>query len=203
MKKKISLVLALVIAICLAGCGEKAQMTEEKKPVDLSRPAKVQKEDLPEADKTEEIDDAVETEESEEAVLEEGIIKTVDLNSVRDAILNECGITDSMMLETDALTRLYGIDASKVKQSASFVTMSGTFPHEIIMAEAVDEGAATEIASLLQNRLSEVMVQSQSYDAKNYALAQKCEVSRKGNFVSLFLSPEFEKMTGVYDSYIK
>ena len=202
MKKKISLALALVIALCLAGCGEKAQKPEEKKPVDLSRPAKVQEDALIENDKTEE-NDVVETEESEDVVSEEGVIQTVDLNAVREAILNECGITDSMMLETDALTRLYGIDASKVKQSASFVTMSGTFPHEIIMAEAVSEGAATEIASLLQNRLSEVMVQSQSYDAKNYALAQKCEVSRKGNFVSLFLSPEFEKMTGVYDSYIK
>ena len=203
MKKKISLALALVIALCLAGCGEKAQKPEEKKPVDLSRPAKVQEDALIENDKTEENNDNVETEESEDVVSEEGVIQTVDLKVVREAILNECGITDSMMLETDALTRLYGIDASKVKQSASFVTMSGTFPHEIIMAEAVSEGAASEIASLLQNRLSEVMVQSQSYDAKNYALAQKCEVSRKGNFVSLFLSPEFEKMTGVYDSYIK
>ena len=42
MKKKISLVLALVIALCFAGCGEKAQKAEKKKPVDLSRPAKVQ-----------------------------------------------------------------------------------------------------------------------------------------------------------------
>ena len=155
MKKKISLALAIVIALCLAGCGEKAQKPEEKKSVDLSRPAKVQEDALIENDKTEENNDNVETEESEDVVSEEGVIQTVDLNAVREAILNECGITDSMMLETDALTRLYGIDASKVKQSASFVTMSGTFPHEIIMAEAVDEGAASEIASLLQNRLSE------------------------------------------------
>lgn len=200
MKKKISLVLALVIALCFAGCGEKAQKAEKKKPVDLSRPAKVQE---TVTDNAEEKNEVVEVEESEEVVLEEGVIQTVDLNAVREAILKECSITDAMMLETDALTRLYSVDASKVKQSASFVTMSGTFPHEIIMVEAIDEGAATEIASLLQNRLSEVMVQSQSYDAKNYALAQKCEVLRKGNFVSLFLSPEFEKMTVVYDSYIK
>ena len=63
----------------------------------------------------------------------------VDLAAVRTDIQTQLGITDALPLETDALLNLYGIDSSWVAQSASFVTMAGTFPDEVILVEAVDE----------------------------------------------------------------
>ena len=53
---------------------------------------------------------------------------SVDLSAVRADIISQLSIADPLNLETDALLNLYGIDASLVAQSASFVTMSGTFP---------------------------------------------------------------------------
>ena len=44
--------------------------------------------------------------------------------------------------------------------------------------------------------------QSKNYDAANYALAQKCEVQKNGNFYAMFLSPDFEAIKAVYDKYI-
>jgi len=46
------------------------------------------------------------------------------------------------------------------------------------------------------------MVQSKSYDAENYKLAQQCKVSVKGNFVTLFLSPDHAQIQTILDKYI-
>ena len=70
------------------------------------------------------------------------------------------------------------------------------------MVEAVDEAAAEAVALCLQNRLDEVMVQSQTYDADNYAAAQQCQVWRDGLFVSLILSPLQAEMVACYQNYI-
>lgn len=208
MKKKVTVMIAsLFLALNFASCGDKADdSTKVKETEDLSRPAQSEsvetKTEVQTENKNEDIakkETEVETDEKAESKAD----SNVNLSDVRKAMLDECSITDSMMLETDALTRLYGVDASKVKQSASFVTMSGTFPHEIIMIEVTDAASGDSIEALLQNRLSEVLVQSKSYDAKNYALAQQCKVIRNGNHLALFLSPEHEKMTNVYNGYIK
>lgn len=129
-------------------------------------------------------------------------VEGVDLSQVRTAIIEELAIEEPFMLETDSLLDLYGIGAESVKQSASFVTMSGTFPDEVILIEAVDEGAADTIEGCLQTRLDEVMIQSQTYDAENYALAQECEITRTGLFVTLILSPYHEEITEIYQQYV-
>lgn len=126
---------------------------------------------------------------------------TVDLNEVRAEMLETQNPEEPWMLETDALKNLYGIEAEDVAQSASYVTMSGTFPDEVILVQAVDEKAAERIQSALSARLSEVMVQSQNYDPDNYAAAQKCTVSVAGTYVALILSPDQESLRSVYDGF--
>lgn len=199
MKEKISiLIMALLLVLNLFGCDKAADGGKDKDIKDLSRPAQsteaeTKDEDIQNKDEVKE--ETVENDEKTDG--------SVVLSEVRQEILDKCKITDSMSIETEALSRLYAIDSGKVKQSASFVTMSGTFPHEVIMIEAKDSSAADEIVSLLENRLSEVKLQSQSYDAKNYALALECKVVKNGNFVSMFLSPTHKEITAVYNQYIK
>ena len=127
---------------------------------------------------------------------------SVDLSAVRADIISQLSIADPLNLETDALLNLYGIDASLVAQSASFVTMSGTFPDEVILVEAVDEAAAATIQEKLQNRLNEVLVQSESYDPDNYKAAQSCQVRVNGLYVSLILSPKQADIAAVYATYV-
>ena len=127
---------------------------------------------------------------------------SVDLSAVRADIISQLSIADPLNLETDALLNLYGIDASLVAQSASFVTMSGTFPDEVILVEAVDEAAAATIQEKLQNRLNEVLVQSETYDPDNYQAAQSCQVRVNGLYVSLILSPKQADMAAIYATYV-
>lgn len=127
---------------------------------------------------------------------------SVDLSAVRADIISQLSIADPLNLETDALLNLYGIDASLVAQSASFVTMSGTFPDEVVLVEAVDEAAAATIQEKLQNRLNEVLVQSETYDPDNYQAAQSCQVRVNGLNVSLILSPKQADMAAIYATYV-
>ena len=127
---------------------------------------------------------------------------SVDLAAVRTDIQTQLGITDALPLETDALLNLYGIDSGWVAQSASFVTMAGTFPDEVILVEAVDETAAASIQEKLQNRLNEVLVQSESYDPDNYKAAQSCSVRVNGCYVALILSPKQADMAAIYEGYV-
>lgn len=125
-------------------------------------------------------------------------LKEVVLSDVREAMIHEIGAAEPFLLETEALMNLYGIDSQWVASSAGFVTMNGTFPDEIILVEAVDEASAEEVRGKLENRLAEVLVQSKTYDAENYAAAQACTVRVDGVYVCLILSPEQERLSEIY-----
>lgn len=200
--KKLSIFLAMVIlfTVCFSGCGEKETPVDEKQVAEETQPADA--ENIPEIPEEAE-------ENSEEVLSEEPASKeetktiSVDLNAVKNAIVSGAGVVDPLDVPTARLESLYGIDTSLVKQAASFVTIEGAFPDEIVMIEAVSEEAAEMIQLLLGIRLSEVKEQSKSYDPENYALAQQCTVGKKGAFVSMFLAPQHAKMKAIFDSYVK
>ena len=197
-KRLVSLAVFVFLLIGLSACGASGQQ-----PVQTAE-TQVEKTDKP----VEESPEATVEETPKEAAEEtqplpaEQMPEEIDLAVVRDDILSTLGIEDPFLLDTDALLNLYGITPEQVKQSASFVTMAGTFPDEIILVEAVDETAAASIAEALQRRLDEVMVQSKSYDAENYAAAQACRVRTNGLFVSLILSPRHDEIAAVYEEFV-
>lgn len=227
-KKGIAAFAVIAAMLFAVSCGKKDAANDNERG-DISRPAASEKADKSEDKKENVPAEAENTEQNTEqntdtknsetsAKAEQPVQNTpaptkqeapkqqeasVSLANVRSKMMSECGISDAMPIETAGLANLYGIQPSQVKQSAGFVTMSGTFPHEIIMVEANDSASADNIASHLQSRLTEVLNQSKSYDADNYALAQQCRVTRNGNFVALFLSPSHSALSAVYGRYVK
>lgn len=204
--KKLSIFLAMVmlLTVCFSGCGtNEAPVTEnspEKQVAEETQPDKAESTpDTPDEEKA----PSEEAPAEEPAPKEENKAPSVDLGTVKNAIVSGAGVVDPLDVPTSRLESLYGIDTSLVKQAASFVTIEGAFPDEIVMIEAVSEEAAEMIQVLLGIRLSEVKEQSKSYDPENYALAQQCTVGRKGAFVSMFLAPQHAKMKAIFDSYVK
>jgi len=197
--KKLSIFLAMVMlfTVCFSGCVEnEAPVTEESPETQIAEETQPD-----EAKNTPETPEEPSTEEP--VSKEEPKSTSVDLNAVKNAIVSGAGVIDPLDVPAARLESLYGIDASLVKQAASFVTIEGAFPDEIVMIEAVSEEAAEMIQLLLGVRLSEVKEQSKSYDPENYALAQQCSVGKKGAFVSMFLAPQHAKMQAIFDSYVK
>lgn len=116
------------------------------------------------------------------------------LQSIRDEMVSSLEIENYLDIDENRLQNVYGIDTEDFTESASFVTMSGVFPHEVILVEAKDDDAAERIAEKLENRLEEVRNQYRDYDAESYAMAEECSVDTDGEIVSLLLSPEHKAM---------
>lgn len=128
--------------------------------------------------------------------------QAVDLAAVRQAMLDAAGADDPLLLDTGALSAMYGIETGWVAQSASFILMSGVFPDEVILVEAVDQEAAAQVAAKLQSKLDDTLNQAQLYDPESYAALQSCGVAADGLFVSLILSSSQAELAAVYHQYI-
>lgn len=200
--KKILMILAivLILALSVSGCKDK----EEKKIENITRTEEKQKQEeeiLQEEEKQPE-EEEEKTEEKKEETFEKPVSKpSASLPEILGEIKNAVNSDGAMDLDASAICSLYGIDASDVKDAAGFVVMAGTFPHEVVMVEAKDEAAAQRAEELLKAKHSAFVEQSKGYDAENYALAQKCKVERKGNRISMFLSPDYAVMNSVYYKY--
>lgn len=195
--KKSALLTAVLLSVCIifCSCSKKEEQTEI---TDISRKEVVSKENIENAAPTDNEDTP--KDERKEDITDES---AKSLEDIREEIILALGASDAAPLDADSASSIYGVDPEDMEQAAGFVVMAGTFPHEIIMIEASSTDAADRISELFNIKLSSFTEQSKGYDAKNYALAQKCKVERNGNFVSLFLSPDCEQIKSIYNKYIK
>lgn len=203
--KKLILILAAIMVLAFAGCGE--DKTNNKKIENITREETQKVENVQAPSDTEEQPPA-EEEEPEQDSKQETEIKTEkpsakSLADIRSEIKGAVSASGAMDLDLDAISGLYGINASDMVQAVGFVVMEGTFPHEAVMVEAKDSAAANNVERLLNAKHESFVAQSKGYDPENYALAQKCKVERNGNYISMFLTPDFEAMKAVYTKYIK
>ncbi|MBR2724479.1 MAG: DUF4358 domain-containing protein [Ruminococcus sp.] len=124
--------------------------------------------------------------------------ENVNLAEIKESIIADCAVEGAMDIDAYMLLNLYGIEEADVKENASFTTMDGVFPDEIIMIKASSEDAVERIIAKLENRLEAVLEQSKNYDAENFAIAQKCKVLTKGDVVALFVSAQHEQMQEIF-----
>ena len=126
--------------------------------------------------------------------------KTADLNQVLAQIESQATLGDMVTYSPDDLKAAYGIDAADVKQSVAKVASDGLKADEIIMIEAVDDAAAKRIEEKLQTHYEAKSNENITYNPEQYAMIQTCSVKRNGNFVTLFLSADADKMTSAFEA---
>lgn len=132
---------------------------------------------------------------------DEDTAKNVNLEEIMAEMKTAFPPEESHDLSKDGLIDLYGIDASDVKASACYFTTVGVFPEEIIMLEAKDKEAFDRIEEKLNIRIESVKVQSKDYDPENYEIAQRCEVITHGNYLAMFISPNFDGLADIFNSH--
>ena len=202
--KKLILVVAVCLALSLfAGCKE--EKTKDKKIENITREETIEN-DAPvsgEEDVEKSPQDEKEPEkEPEDEIDEKAPVTHKTLADIRAEIINAVSASESLELDATAMSNLYGINPGNISDAAGFVVMEGTFPHEVVMIKAKDASAAAEVERLLKAKHQSFVEQSKGYDPQNYALAQKCKVEKNGNYVSMFLTPDFETMKSIYRKYI-
>ena len=194
---------ALIFVLAVTGCAEKEEKkidnitrTEEKNTPIKQEEVTKGEENEPEEEPAKEIKE--EKKENSDKTEEK---PTATLSAILGEIKTTVNADGAMDLDASAISSLYGIASSDIKEAAGFVVMAGTFPHEVVMVEATDDAAAQRAEELLKAKHSAFVEQSKGYDAENYALAQKCKVDRKGNRITMFLSPDYAVMNSIYGKY--
>lgn len=127
----------------------------------------------------------------------------VDLNSVMKDMKSQVTFTDTMDLTKDDLNSNYGIKSEDVKQFAALADTTGIKADELVMIEGKDANAAKRIKTALDSRYQEKINANISYLPEQYAIIKKCSVRQNGNYVSMLVSPNAEKIVKIYDGYIK
>ncbi len=129
---------------------------------------------------------------------------TIDINAVKNAIVEQAALKDPLEIDAERLCELYDIDPADVSEAVCVTTLDGTFPDEVILLKAANESARMRITGKLSSHLDDVKVQSQNYDAENYALAQECKIIEKDNYLALFISAKHAQMEKIFeDSFNK
>lgn len=201
--KKLALLLMLTLMVSLSGCKDKEEPKEAPKNISRQEETKEPVNTDKGTEDSETAPEAAEEDKDEAEDKPEAVSETKTLAEIRSLITADIGAADAAELDADAMSSIYGFDTAHIAEAAGFVLMEGTFPHEVIMVKGKDAAATAALEALLKVKLESFVEQSKGYDPENYALAQKCKVEKKGNYVALFLSPDCEQIKTTYEKYIK
>lgn len=128
----------------------------------------------------------------------------VKLNEVMDKINADFSpeITKTLT-EAEELNAYYSINADDVKQFAAEINPDNNAPVEIVMVEAVDSDAADSVEQALTTRYNSIYSQYSSYTPEKLDMVKNCKVTKNGNFVTLIVADDADKMLDVYYEYVK
>ena len=127
----------------------------------------------------------------------------VDLNAVMKDMKSQVTFTDTMDLSASDLNSNYGIKPEDVKQFAALTDTTGIKADELVMIEGKNADASKRIKTALDARYQDKINANISYLPEQYAIIKKCSVKQNGNYVSMLVSPDAEKIVKIYDGYVK
>lgn len=185
MKRILSVTAALLLLmLALAGCGGGGEEAAEAETAEVTE--------------TEPAEPSESTESDEPAG---NAAAAVFLGTLADQMIADAGITDAIPVSSEALVNVYGLDPAGIAEAAGYnASSTGAFPQEIILVKAVDTNAAAAVAEAFGNRLSNIAAQAESYDPDSLALAQKCQVVTKGDYVGLFFSEHYDQLAELFQN---
>lgn len=130
--------------------------------------------------------------------------KEIVLSEIMDDISANAELPEECIdILTDAdLLDYYGIEASLVKSFAIRMNASG-YQDELVMIEAVDNAAASEISALLEQKLADDAEAMRTYLPEQYEIIRSCGVDTNGVYVSMFVSADAATMIDIYNSYFR
>lgn len=126
-----------------------------------------------------------------------------DLNTVMKDIKAQVKFTDTIDLSADDLNANYGIKSEDIKQFAGLADTTGIKADELVMIEGKDADAAKRVKIALDARYQTKVNENITYLPKQYAIIKKCSVRQTGNYVSMLISPDAQKIVQIYDGYVK
>ena len=127
----------------------------------------------------------------------------LDINQVMADMTSQYPIEGGITLGESDLPNFYGIDAAWVESFAAQMSADGITANELVLVKATDEDSAKEVEGKLKSRLEARRNEFRDYLPDQYAIVEKSEVQRNGVYVCMIISPQQDKLTELYQSYLK
>ncbi len=96
----------------------------------------------------------------------------------------------------------YGIDESKVADFAGMQDACG-YKDEVVIIKAVDEKAAEEIQTLLNDHIAYQSDSMRNYDAEQFKILGTSTVNVNGVYVAMFISANQAEMIDIFNSFFE
>lgn len=103
-------------------------------------------------------------------------------------------------MDQDMMLDYCGIDAQKCVQTVVTMNYNGLETDEIWLLEAVDSAAADTLEEMAQLRLKMKAEETETYAPDQYAVVQKAQLLRKGNYLALIVTPEAAALSEMFNT---
>lgn len=133
--------------------------------------------------------------------------KNVDLKTVLGSV--NSGVSDATtglkeLSDVSELQAYYQISPDDVKQFAAEIKAdSSNAPVEIVLVEAKNADAANNVRTALDRRYNSIVSQYASYSPEQLAMANACEVTQNGNFVTMVVAENYADIMGIINAALK
>ncbi|MGN0488923.1 MAG: DUF4358 domain-containing protein [Ruminococcus sp.] len=130
----------------------------------------------------------------------------VDLKSVLSDINSKYSDSTSGLTElTDVndLNKYYNINTDDVAQFAAEITSdTSKAPVEIVMVEAKNADAVSNIENALNARYQGIYSTYASYSAEQFDMVKKCKVTKNGNYIILVVAEDYDGIVSIINKAI-
>lgn len=129
--------------------------------------------------------------------------KDVNLKNVMSEIESTVSLDNMADLSMEDLLDYYGIVENDVVQFVAKVNTSGIKSDEIVIIQAKDSDATARVKEKLDARYQSKINENTNYNIDELAVVEKGKVSVNGDYVSMIVSSEVDKITEIYNNAFK
>ena len=119
---------------------------------------------------------------------------------VYDALMSKVEFPEMLSLDAGGLVSLLGIDDSLYTEAVAYIPLTAVSGKMVFIVKATDSAAAATLAEKLESYRAGVLAQMNNYLPDEYRIASACKVETVGNYATLFISPDANSMTDLFNS---
>lgn len=130
-----------------------------------------------------------------------GETASLDVNAAYEKLSQAATLPEMLELDAGQMLDLCGIKEADVTAAKVVICADSLRTDEIWLIQAKDAAAADAVVKLAEKRLEAKGEESITYSPEQYAVVEKAELLRQGNFVALIVSPDVAPMTEAFNQY--
>lgn len=132
---------------------------------------------------------------------ESGTTVTLNVNEAYTKLTQAATLPEMLELDAGLMLDYCGIKEADVSAAKVLICADSLRTDEIWLIQAKDAAAADTIVKLAEKRLTKKGEESITYSPEQYAVVEKAELLRQGNFVALIVSPDVAPLADAFRQF--